>query len=484
MTLEQIVALLKQVTEAVRSLEDASKENTSSLEDDVQLIALAKQHPIKNHVLCKKTDAARKLYIGSLLAFTNNSTDKGFYQKQRLFLCRIVASYNNHMNFKDYVAQSMKINMKQLIDLTEVLDLETRICFAVDLLILNMLNAHETGKSRYEAMADILQFLKLDKASVVKVVNIAKALVEQKFDRLLSLIEISDDINYSNFLGYYSEGKYTSIVSSLADIQDIHGNVLVVNMQISNYKDFFELSEYVAEKITFYNCSFTNIRGFRGNKQPVIFEHCKFENNHFESNEHRGFFGSYNDNEKDYVFIHGNNLVFKNTVFEHISTSKHILDAKDLEIENCRFINCKGIGLPCSFMFQINNGKVSNSIFENCVMETDRSDRGSTSGGILFITNGALEECNFKNCTSKGESGYGRFAKFQMQIVRAINSKVEKNHFNDCYCSSDNSSDKDVTSYILGIKNSSDKDNEFTECSSYHYHYGDILSNHNVGQIG
>lgn len=484
MTLEQIVALLKQVTDAVRSLEDASKENTKSLEDDVQLIALAKQYPIKNHVLCRKTDAERKLYIGSLLAFTNNNADKGFYQKQRLFLCRIVASYDDHINFKDYVAQSMKINMKQLIDLSEVLDLETRICYAVDLLILNMLNVIEIGKSGYEAMADILQFLKLDKASVVKVINIAKALVEQKIDRLLNLIEISDDINYSNFLGYYSECKYTSIVSNLTDINDIHGNVLVVNMQISNYKDFFELSKYVVEKITFYNCSFTNIRGFRGNKQPVIFEHCKFENNYFESNERRSLFGTYNEYEKDYVFIQGNKLVFKNTVFAHISTSKHILDVKDLEIENCRFVNCKGIELPCSFMFQINNGKVSNSIFENCVMETDRSNRSTTSGGILFITNGDLEGCNFKNCTSKGVSGYGRFAKFQMQIVRAINSKVEKNHFNNCNCSSDNSSDKDVTSYILGIKNSSDKDNKFTECSSYHYHYSDILSNHNVGQIG
>lgn len=484
MTLEQVVTLLKQVTEAVQSLENASKENTSSLDDDVQLIALAKKYPIKNHVLFRKTDAARKLYIGSLLAFTNNSADKEFYKKQRLHLCRIVASYDNHMNFEDYVAQSMKINMKQLVDLAEVLDLETRICFAVDLLILNMLNVPGTGKSGYEAMADILQFLKLDKASIVKVVSIAKALVEQKFDQLLSLIERSDDINYSNFLGYYADSKYTSIVSSLVDIQNMHGNVLVVNMQISNYKEYFELSEYVAEKITFYNCSFTNIRGFRGNKKPVIFEHCRFENNHFEASERKGFWGSYNDSEKDYVFIQGNDLLFKNTVFENISTSKHILNVKDGEIENCRFINCKGIGLPCSFIFQINDGKVSNCIFENCVMETDRADRRSTSGGILSITNGVLEESNFENCTSKGKSRYGRFAEFQMQIVRAINSKVEKNRFNDCYCPSDNSLDKDVTSYILGMKNSSDKDNEFTECSSYHYHYGDILSNHNVGQIG
>lgn len=484
MTLEQVVTLLKQVTDAVQSLENASNENTCSLDDDVQLIALAKKYPIRNHVLFRKTDATRKLYIGSLLAFTNNSADKELYKKQRLYLCRIVASYDIHMNFKDYVAQSMKLNMKQLVDLAEVLDLETRICFAVDLLVLNMLNVSGTGKSGYESMADILQFLKLDKVSIVKVVRIAKALVEQKFDQLLSLIEKSDNINYSNFLGYYVDNKYTSIVSSPVNIQNMHGSVLVVNLQISNYKEYFELSEYVAEKITFYNCSFTNIRGFKGNKQSVIFEHCKFENNHFESNERRGIWGSSNDNEKDHVFIQGNNLLFKDVVFEHISTSKHILDAKDSAIENCRFINCKGVGLPCSFMFQINDGRVSNCIFENCAMETNRADRGSTSGGILSIINGVLEESNFENCTSKGESGYGRFAKFQMQIVRAINSKAEKNRFNNCCCSSDNSSDKDVTSYILGLKNSSDKDNEFIECSSYHYHYGDILSNHNAGQIG
>ena len=70
-----------------------------------------------------------------------------------------------------------------------------------------------------------------------------------------------------------------------------------------------------------------------------------------------------------------------------------------------------------------------------------------------------------------------------MQIVKAINAKVENCRFNEGYCSSDDSYDKGVTSYILGLKNSIENNNEFNECSSYHYSYGSIGSSHNVGTV-
>ena len=481
MTIEQIVVLLKQLTEEVQKLKKTPDTKTEYQEYS-KIIALAQRYPFKGHVLVNKSDVVKKYYITTLLSISNSENNNNLSKEQQLYICRIIASYDSQINIKEYITQSLKVDIEYFNNLAEVFDFETTVCFAVDLMVLSLFQKEGFKEKTCEQISDILQLLKINKETILKTACIAKSIATQDFTQLMQLIEATDKINYSSFLAYYPEITYKNIVKNIADIKDIPGNILIANAKIFNYQDLIDLNEYKADKISFFNCCFNNIRGFKGNKQ-VIFDGCNFENNIFNENTNTGIFGLFGGvkGEDNYTFIKGDEIIFKDTIFTNIRVSKNILDLTNSNIENCKFINCQGLDVPCSYLIQMNTGEIKNSVFENCSIKTNREDRNITTGGIVLITNGIFKNNNLTKCSSKGESGYGSYAKFKMQIVKAINAKVENCCFNEGYCSSDDSYDKGVTSYILGLKNSTEYNNEFKDCSSYHYDYGEIRSSHNVG---
>lgn len=483
MTIEKIVVLLKQLTEEVQKLEKTPAAKTEYQEDS-KIIALAKRYPFEGHILVNKSDVVKKYYITTLLSIFSSVNNNNLSKEQQLFICRIISSYDSQINIKEYITQSLKVDIQYFNNLVEVFDFDTAVCFAVDLMLLSLFRKERIIEKECELISDILQLLKINKETVLKTANIAKAIAGQNFTQLIQLIDSTDKINYSCFLAYYPENTYTSIVKNITDIKNMPGNILVVNAKISNYQDFIDLNEYKAEKISFYNCSFNNIRGFKEIKQ-LVFDSCNFENNIFNENTKTGVWGLFGGvkGEDNYTFINGDRITLKNTIFTNIRASKNILDLTNSNIENCKFINCQGLDVPCSYLIQMNTGEIKNSVFENCSIKTSMEDRNVTTGGIVLISNGIFKNNNLIKCSSKGTSSYGSYAKFKMQIVQAINAKVENCRFNEGYCSSDDSYDKGVTSYILGLKNSIENNNEFNECSSYHYSYGSIGSSHNVGTV-
>ena len=136
MDINQIVALLNQVTDAVHSLKIASTQTVSE-DVDERTILLAKQYPIKGHYLVGKTDIVKKYYVGFLLAFCNSISDESLEQSKMYHICRIIASYDCNVNLKEYIAHSLKVDTNTIHNLIEVFDFEAVICFSVDLLILN-----------------------------------------------------------------------------------------------------------------------------------------------------------------------------------------------------------------------------------------------------------------------------------------------------------------------------------------------------------
>lgn len=470
MDLNQIVTLLNQVTDAIQTLE---KDSTQADMDNAgeKSILLAKQYPIRGHCLVDKSDFVKKLYIGCLLAFCNSGLNKSMEENKIYHICRIIASYEQNIDLTEYIAQSLKINMKTMQSMIETFDSETILCFSVDMLILYMLESNDIGRNSYETISDIFQFLQMSKNHVRKAAQIAKFIVEQDFEGLLGEINGKDSINYSYFLGYFSDNKYTVVTSNLVDIQHLKGNVLVANAQISNCHEYFDLSETVAESITFKNCLFFDIKGFKENEQLVIFDGCKFENNNFDT--------------KDYVFIQGQKIIMINTVFTDIHTSKNILDISDGKICECKFINCQGVDLPCTYLFELNNVEVSKCLFDNCTMATIKERRKYTTGGIFAIANGFVRKCIFDKCRATGKTIFVCWASYKMQIVKAINATVGENTFNNCCCYSENcpSSSITATSYSLGLKNSKENGNEFNECSSYQYYSADSQSSYDIGEL-
>lgn len=487
MTIEKIVGLLNQVIMEVEQLKCESKREIT-YEEDMKMVTLAKQYPIHGHILVSKSESLRNYYSTILMSLFHGGTNTYTTNIRMLYLYRIMAAYDLDINIKECITKSLKVDRKYLEHFFEVLDSESSICFAVDLLAMGMMGFNENQRKDYEAIVNILQLFNFDRHQIIEIVQIAKSIVEQDFLLLLKQMASLETINFKNFLGYYSNNKYTNITNVLNNkTKKMTGHLLIVNAQICDYEEYIELGEYAAEEIHFYHCSFNNIRGFRENTQPVTFENCRFENNYINSQVYMNFWGKGLKERKkfedNYIFIQGNKMTFRNSEFTNIQTSRSVLDIADGNIENCKFICCRGVDLPCTYMFQIYTGKIMDSLFKECNMETNSNNRQSTEGGIVLLENGILENSRFEDCNSKGDSGYGSYAWYRMQIVRGIKSKINNCYFNECRCSSIDSSDKNVSSYILGLDKSVEENNEFVECFSYHYSFSKRSDSYNVGQI-
>ena len=485
MNIDEIASILKQVSDEVAKMKSESDKPAADINQEDKLLRLAKEYPITSHVLRDCAENVRYDYIAVLMSLFDIHGNEQLRLQRMLLIYRIIASFDNKINISDYVVRSMKVDIKYWDSFLTTLDSRTAFSFAVDVLLLGMYDVSSTKRKKYEEISDILQFLKLERALINKAAKIAKAIMEQDFDCLLQQIEPSDDMNYSCFLGYFTSIPYNGIANNLESAGKMKGNVLVANAVVSHCKEFINLDNYAANDICFRGCTFEFIRGIRSKNKRVTFEDCSFNGNAFEVTERSGGFGffrsSYTECEKDYVFIQGNNFKFIKSKFADCKASKSLLNVSDSELTECKFVNCSGQNMNRSYLFDLKATRVYNSKFSNCRIET--KTEGAPIGGIAVITNGSVHNCDFNNCTSYGDSSYGSYGHYYMRIICAENSKISKCSFKQCCCRTDDSSNRTVENYIIGLKNSKEENNEFINCESYHYHYSDRGSSHNVGNV-
>lgn len=180
MTIEKIVVLLKQLTEEVQKLEKTPAAKTEYQEDS-KIIALAKRYPFEGHILVNKSDVVKKYYITTLLSIFSSVNNNNLSKEQQLFICRIISSYDSQINIKEYITQSLKVDIQYFNNLVEVFDFDTAVCFAVDLMLLSLFRKERIIEKECELISDILQLLKINKETVLKTANIAKAIAGQNF---------------------------------------------------------------------------------------------------------------------------------------------------------------------------------------------------------------------------------------------------------------------------------------------------------------
>lgn len=485
MNIDEILGLLKQVSEEVDKLKAKSEQSSIIIDQEKKLLRLAKEYPITSHILRSSEETIRYDYIAVLISLFNTNYDEYLRLQRMLLVYRIIASFDDKINMSEYVAKSMKVDIKYWDDFMSTLDFQTAFYFAVDVLLLGMYDVKSSKIRKYEEISDVFQFLRLDRKIIEKVAKIAKSIMEQDFGLLLKQIEPLDKIDYSCFLKYFEDVPFTGVVNDIGSAKQMEGNVLIVNAKVSHVEDIINLDEFMANDICFSDCTFEFIRGIKSCNKSVIFEGCSFEENIINTTEHRSMFGgSYTECEENNVFIEGSNLKFVRSKFINCKVSKSLLNISNAELVQCEFVGCLGNELPCSYLIDLKKGKVDNCKFVNCKIETNKKNRGNTFGGILLIENCNVHECVFNNCKSYGNSGYGSYATYAMQILCAVNSKISECSFEQCYCSTCDSSKRTVTNYIIELRNSKEENNVFTDCQSYHYRYSDIGSSHNVGSLG
>ncbi len=497
--LEKLNAIVNEYSECLKTAEASRQSAQDNDNSDVynETAGIARLNPFKGHILCDKTEMIQNSYIAALIAIFSDETDSSVRTQQLLITGRIIASFKPDYNLRDYVTASLKINDRFWENFTEFMDKNLAFSFAVDALVIGKIHSEKVSRNVFVKIADILQMLNLSKNEIQHAALIAQSILKQDFKEFIKSVKPVNDINYSCFLGYFPDADFPYISGDILACKDVKGKILIANAILENSEEVLDIDKFAADEIKFFNCSFYNTRGIVSLNKKTEFEECVFERNlineqSFEKDLKKDSLGflwnaiTYRGSslEKGYVFLNIKNSNFIKSRISDCQVRKPLIDAEQVNFTDCVFENCKGIDFPHTYLLNLKLGDITRCKFENCQIETYKTDLPITTGGIVCVERGSVKESSFINCLSYGDSGYGSYAEYEMQILWVINSKVNNCSFTSCKCTSYYSTRRTVTSYILGMTNSNEKNNEFTECESYHYEYSDSRgSQHNIGNI-
>lgn len=233
---------------------------------------------------------------------------------------------------------------------------------------------------------------------------------------------------------------------------------------------------------------FEQIKGIKSFNKQVTFEECVFDRNLITSSTSKsmalGTWGqSHTKYEENIIFIEGKRYKFTKCKFLNCTVSKNLLNLSESEIIDCEFNGCLGVDLPCSYLLELKNSSLINSRIHNCEIYTSKENRSETNGGIVFVKNGKIFNCNFKDCSSNGSSTYGPYASYKMQIVCGKTSNIIENKFIKCECWASDSGIITLEDYIIGFNGCKEEKNTFKECSSQQCKYSINVTDYDVGEI-
>ena len=372
MDINQIVEMLKQVSDAVSKLKIESENENNLIDEGKKLAKIAGKFPISKHILDSKDELIRYGYIASLISLFADKGNDIVKRQRMLYIYRIIAAYDKDVEITEYITRSLKVDSEFWDRFLGVLDSETAFCFAVDVLILGMLDTNSSKRNKYDEISDILQVLGLDKTRINKAARVSRAVMEQDFDQMISQIDSSDNINYSNFLGYYENMVFTNIANNIDDGSIYAGKVLIANAKVSNREEIINLDEWAADEICFNGCMFEHIRGIKADNKTISFERCTFDGNIIHTTTRTGILGGiYTEFEEDYVFITGSNLKFIKSRFVNCNVSKRLLGLSNSEITECEFTDCQGQKMPCTYVIYLSTGRMIWEILRLCHADSE-----------------------------------------------------------------------------------------------------------------
>lgn len=482
MSTNDIIKFLNSAIDELKKVSNEKEEMSNSkrqLNNQDRLCLLARKTPFDGHILSKKDELVQELYITALLAIALEEVDDITREKYILQIGRIIASYDNEVDYTKYLTKYMKIDSDFWNDFSTFVKDDLANAFVVDTFV--MLNAvPNSDVAILNSAIDVIELFGMQKSNVKNLALVSKAILKQSFIDMVTIPNVLSNINLDIFLNYFADNQYSHISSDLSGCKNTKGKLLIVNEIFKNKEEILNMDDFLAREISFLNCKFSRIRGIVSTNKTVIFDKCIFESNMYPtSKDWRGK----SEIEEGVVYMSGSNIILLNSFFKDCSVSRHLLEIENGTIKNCDFQNCRGLKLPCTYLLMLSKVDIDSCSFSECYMDTDRKDRRNTTGGLVSVEKGMIRQSTFEECTSYGDSSYGSYASYAMQIVKAIHSKVELCRFTNCYCSTCDSYDRNVSSYILGLDNSSQVNNEFVDCISCHYEYSESKGFHNVGNI-
>lgn len=481
--LEQSIRQLYEDIKELRANEKVEEEQA----DLSKVYTIAKRNPLRKHRINQETEYVRKMYLQYLatVIITTDHVEQKY--AQTLFFSRIVfGSETETGNTKDYLESALvaKINIDELL---KCLSEELIELLIVDSLLLLGIYG-EPDKKAFEYIAEMISVFNLKSDKIVQLAKLARAILEQNDEGILSF---SRNSNLNLYLCYMQNPYDGVIVHSLETaMKEPDKKVILFNAEISNRTKRINLDEFIAEEIVFERCVISNVIGFAAKNKKVVFRDTLFTNIHFADEEQPesllavAFGNMNNKKEVKFPFLKLGHAEIHSCKFETCDVGKELVSVLDGTVENCKFLQCRGIEVGHkTFLVTINKGNLVRCVFEECSVRTKSEDRSHTSAGIALVGSGKVSDCTFVKCSSYGKSSYGRFSKYFMYILLLKHAVATNSAFENCSCSQQDSSDKTVENHIIALENSHENCNSIKRCSSYHYHYSDSLGNKLVGEV-
>ena len=439
------------------SLGEYNAEKKDVAVDFEKLKFLANDNKFCGHPLCYSGGQREYLLLLAMENLMENENQENGWRH----IQRVISAACPEIELSDIISDAMAITEQKTLKIVEIVKEQKLIKpLVLDTIILHKICNTENGQ--------VLNFL----ADLYELMNVSKEILSESLQLTKLIVENDTETYFTKFLEwqtlkgtdhlcymYKIDGR---VFDNIADAGKCSEEKVFVVGETVKSSELIDLTNWNASIISFFKMSFEYIPGiFAQDNKKISFTRCHFKGNKV------GY--TINDSKLS-AYLNIANSYFTNCSFEEFSDSITLLQTAGT-IENCVFDKCS-IETPNSYdeLIDVLGGNIKNTQFKNCYVNARYRKDYNNLAVMLHMSNTVVENCQFSSCWVYVENGYGRFVSYYPKLLKLCEgSSVNSCHFENCSCDGGSASDKTQYAYIIALKEGSESNNTFDNCSCPRY---------------
>ena len=423
-TIAQLQSKLQEAADLLASVTrelDAHRNAGAAAEsfDFARLRCDAENHPYTGHPAARSS--MPELYYLLLLTVLTTAEAK---EAQWLHLYRIAKGADYAQDVHDLLPAAHAMTDARMVECIECIrrDNLTR-AFLLDAMILTLLREEE-DTSLLEYIAGLAALMDVSQKKITSIIQMAKCIVEQDTERYFDLIAQTSVLAKESALYFHQITDDITIKLDSAPNSDTKHLILT---GISKKDAHINLDEWKAKRISFVMCDFENMT-FKSNQKHVDFLGCTFKRIYHM------------------CCISINNGTIKDCNFNDCKADAKspVIRLSNVEISNTEFTHCFSDDADVKCLFQVDQTTITGCRFTYC----NRHGGTSSAAGIVQATNNSiLHNCLFECCSVEDATALSKIVKWYKPLEWEQSSR------------------KAPTTSILLLRNSTQKNNTFQNCT-------------------
>lgn len=412
--LQEAADLLASVTRELDAHRNAGAAAESF--DFARLRCDAENHPYTGHPAARSS--MPELYYLLLLTVLTTAEAK---EAQWLHLYRIAKGADYAQDVHDLLPAAHAMTDARMVECIECIrrDNLTR-AFLLDAMLLTLLREKE-DTSLLEYIAGLAALMEVPPAEITEVIQLAKCVASQDSERYIEFLGKSS-IEHAKETAFYFHQMTDDLNSAVH-----HNTKHLIIANVSKRNTQINLDEWKAKRISFMMCDFENMT-FRSKQKHVDFFDCTFKRIYHM------------------CCISINNGTIKDCVFNDCKADAKspVIRLSNVEISNTEFTHCFTKDPDAKCLFQVDQTTMTGCRFTYC----NRHGGTSSAAGIVQATNNsALQNCLFECCSVENATALSEIVTWYKPLEWGQSSR------------------KAPTSSILLLRNSTQKNNTFQNCT-------------------